>query len=74
MSKACAYVNIALHILLILPLLRYEFSIEEATLVYMISLFFYTLFAYVASKLEKNGKLSARDGDIKKLGESEDAV
>ena len=45
MAKILNFVNIFLHIALFIPLLDNKFSIEEAVLVYMISLFAYTLFA-----------------------------
>ena len=46
-AKIINFVNIFLHIALFIPMLNSRFSIEEAVLVYMISIFFYTLFAVI---------------------------
>ena len=46
LAKILTFVNIALHIAIIIPLLLDSVPIEEALLVYMISLFSYTLFSY----------------------------
>ena len=42
-AKIFSYVNIGLHIYMIVPLLTNHFEIKEAVLVYMISFFIYTL-------------------------------
>ncbi len=46
-AKIINFVNIFLHIALFIPMLNNRFEIEEAVLVYMISIFFYTLFAVI---------------------------
>ena len=51
-SKISVYVNIALHILVMIPMLAAKFTIEEAVLVYMISVFIYTFMAFIRAKLD----------------------
>ena len=47
-TKILTFVNIALHIALIIPLLLDGVPIEEAVLAYMISVFTYTLSSFVS--------------------------
>ncbi len=46
-AKILAFVNIALHILLFVPLILDAVPIEEAVLLYAVSVFFYTAASYV---------------------------
>ena len=50
-SKILGYVNIALHIIMILTLLYDGVPIDEAALLYMISVFVYTLARLLRSKI-----------------------
>lgn len=50
-SKILRYVNIALHIIMILTLLYDGVPIDEAALLYMISVFVYTLTRLLRSKI-----------------------
>ena len=52
-AKILTYVNIGLHILTLLPLLYFKFTIEDGVLVYMISLFAYTLASVIAYEKRK---------------------
>jgi len=67
-SKIAVYVNIALHILVMLPMLSRKFTIEEAVLVYMISVFVYTFMSFV------HYKLSEKDARVAKGSEEEEPV
>ena len=67
-SKIAVYVNIALHILVMLPMLSRKFTIEEAVLVYMISVFAYTLMSFV------HYKLSEKDAPAAKGSEEEEPI
>ena len=51
LGKMLTYVNIGLHILLLPLLLIQKFTIEEGVLVYMISIFAYTLASYIVYKV-----------------------
>ena len=65
LSKILTFVNIGLHVALLFLLMYKGFTIEEAVLAYMISLFAYTLTAYLTYKL--------RDGKTKEEAEAEAA-
>lgn len=52
-ARPLAYVNIVLHIALILPLIYFDFDLEEAVLIYMISLFTYTSTGFVCQKISE---------------------
>ena len=49
-SRILTGVNICLHIVAIIPLINFHFEMEEAVLVYMISLFFFTLLSLIVYK------------------------
>ena len=53
LGKILTYVNIGLHILLLPLLLIQKFTIEEGVLVYMISIFAYTLASYIVYKVSE---------------------
>ena len=63
-SKKINYVNIGLHILMFIPMLNCNFNIEEAVLVYMISVFGYTLMSVLVYK--RNVKKAEKISDIQK--------
>ena len=52
MSKVIGYVNIALHLLMFIPMLGAKFHIEEAVLVYLISFFAYTIISCICYKVQ----------------------
>ena len=51
--KILTYVNIALHIALIYPLISYGFKIDESVLLYMISFFVFVLVRFVGVRIEE---------------------
>ena len=59
MSKVIGYVNIALHLLMFIPMLGAKFHIEEAVLVYLISFFAYTLISVVRYRADERRKGAA---------------
>lgn len=64
LAKILTFVNIALHIAIIIPLLLDSVPIEEALLVYMISIFSYTLFSYLNHIVAVKKEGREADGDI----------
>ena len=68
-AKAVAYVNIVLHVLMLLPLAYCKTTIEEAVLVYLISLFAYTVTAAIAYRRAE--KARAKQTEEITDGESE---
>lgn len=52
-SRIISVINIVFHSVLILPLMYYSFSLEEAVLVYMISLTAYTVISFVCYKSDE---------------------
>ena len=52
-SKILSFVNIALHIALLIPLLLESCEMADITLSYMISVFVYTLSAFVSSLVRR---------------------
>ena len=50
-AKILGYVNVALHIALILPLLLANLDISVAVLFYMISVFVYSFLSYISARL-----------------------
>ncbi len=62
-AKILTYVNIGLHTLLIIPMLNRGISIEEAVLVYMISLFAYTLTGAIGHMLRGGEAHTSVKGD-----------
>ena len=71
-SVIIGYVNIGLHLLLFVPMLNAKFHIEEAVLVYLISLFAYTLLSlaeYETAKKKAAAEAAAADpGGIGEAG------
>ncbi len=59
-SKVLTYINISLHVFLVIPLLIYDFSFEEGVLVYMISITFYTLFGFIRYLYEKKQREASK--------------
>ena len=55
-AKICTYVNIGLHILLFPILLIENIPIDEAVMLYMISIFAYLFPRFASSLLEKGGR------------------
>lgn len=55
-AKTTNYVNIILHIAMFVLMLNNKFDIDEAVLVYMISLFMYTFFAVTAYRVAQRRK------------------
>ena len=47
LGKVISYINILLHVAMLLPLSYYKIAIEEAVLVYLVSIFSYTLISTV---------------------------
>ncbi len=60
-AKISICVNIALHILVMIPMLVNKFTIEEAVLVYMISVFVYTLMAFIRYKLDEKSEMPSKN-------------
>ena len=52
-SKILTYVNMTLHIALIYPLMYFQFDIDEAVLVYMISVFVFVGSRFAFSNIVK---------------------
>ena len=61
LGKMLTYVNIGLHILLLPLLLIEKFTIEEGVLVYMISIFAYTLASYMVYKKRSSDNASPNE-------------
>ena len=61
LGKILTYVNIGLHILLLPLLLIQKFTIEEGVLVYMISIFAYTLASYIVYKKRSSDNASPNE-------------
>ena len=61
LGKMLTYVNIGLHILLLPLLLIQKFTIEEGVLVYMISIFAYTLASYIVYKKRSSDNASPKE-------------
>ena len=58
-SHIIGYVNIALHLVLFVPMLSAKFHIEEAVLVYLISFFAYTLISVIRYRADERRKSAA---------------
>ena len=58
-SQIIGYVNIALHLVLFVPMLSAKFHIEEAVLVYLISFFAYTLISVIRYRADERRKSTA---------------
>ena len=58
-SQIIGYVNIALHLVLFVPMLGAKFHIEEAVLVYLISFFAYTLISVIRYRADERRKSAA---------------
>lgn len=63
-SRILTYINIVLHLLILIPLVLYKFKIEEAVLVYMISVFAYTLINYIKYRI-----FEGKTEDVSKTGD-----
>jgi len=75
-SRILTYINIVLHLLLLIPLILYKFKLEEAVLVYMISVFAYTLISYIKYLLFERKAEGVSEIDNKKTdtGECEEVA
>lgn len=54
--KKLEYVNIAFHVLMLIPMFMLEFDIERAVLFFMGSVFTHSLFGAIAYKIEARAK------------------
>ena len=54
-SKILTYVNIALHIVLVYPLIHYGFTIDESVLLYMISTFVFVTARFIGARFGRGG-------------------
>lgn len=61
-ARALNYFNIGLHLLMLAPLILYKFTIEEAVLVYMISVFAYTAVGFL--KFNIAGRLAKKEEGV----------
>ena len=64
LAKILAVVNIALHIVLIFPLMQAAVPMSEAVLVYMCSTFVYTLSFFVRHSIEERRARREEDCDL----------
>ena len=62
-AKIMNYVNIGLHIAILPLMLTYRYTIEEGVLVYMISVFSYSLASYIKYTRSKKTELSSSERD-----------
>jgi hypothetical protein len=60
-ARILNYLNIGLHLLMLAPFILYKFTIEEAVLVYMISVFAYTAVAFL--KFNIGDRLTKKEQD-----------
>ena len=63
LAKIMTYVNIGLHIAILPLMLMYQYTIEEGVLVYMISVFSYTLASFIKYERSIKSALENADGE-----------